>query len=115
MFAYSFFFFFFSSRRRHTRCALVTGVQTCALPIFNDEWEADNRNCRAMVWSWDDIVGYLNAFPELQRWYYENVIKVRNAKDLDEFILATIRMAFSRPAFEVPLHYESPDEFLQAL
>src|SRR3546814_281916 len=28
-------FFFFSSRRRHTRCALVTGVQTCALPIFS--------------------------------------------------------------------------------
>src|SRR3546814_1247910 len=31
MFAYV--CFFFSSRRRHTRCALVTGVQTCALPI----------------------------------------------------------------------------------
>src|SRR3546814_8485021 len=30
-----FFVFFFSSRRRHTRCALVTGVQTCALPIFH--------------------------------------------------------------------------------
>src|SRR3546814_8836794 len=27
------YLFFFSSRRRHTRCALVTGVQTCALPI----------------------------------------------------------------------------------
>src|SRR3546814_8920794 len=27
---------FFSSRRRHTRCALVTGVQTCALPICQD-------------------------------------------------------------------------------
>src|SRR3546814_14885732 len=26
--------FFFSGRRRHTRCALVTGVQTCALPIY---------------------------------------------------------------------------------
>src|SRR3546814_20333661 len=26
--------FVFSSRRRHTRCALVTGVQTCALPIY---------------------------------------------------------------------------------
>src|SRR3546814_10044758 len=26
--------FFFASRRRHTRCALVTGVQTCALPIY---------------------------------------------------------------------------------
>src|SRR3546814_1067957 len=33
------FFFFFSSRRRHTRCALVTGVQTCALPI----WLAANQ------------------------------------------------------------------------
>src|SRR3546814_1668198 len=33
LFCYFFFFFFFSSRRRHTRCALVTGVQTCALPI----------------------------------------------------------------------------------
>src|SRR3546814_19375083 len=32
-------FFFFSSRRRHTRCALVTGVQTCALPIC---WKFDN-------------------------------------------------------------------------
>src|SRR3546814_6157885 len=29
-------FFFFSSRRRHTRCALVTGVQTCALPISGE-------------------------------------------------------------------------------
>src|SRR3546814_1431319 len=29
-----YYFFFVSSRRRHTRCALVTGVQTCALPIF---------------------------------------------------------------------------------
>src|SRR3546814_12208610 len=29
--------FFFSSRRRHTRCALVTGVQTCALPILERE------------------------------------------------------------------------------
>src|SRR3546814_7126007 len=28
-------YFFFSSRRRHTRCALVTGVQTCALPILS--------------------------------------------------------------------------------
>src|SRR3546814_6770628 len=40
---YSCFCLFFSSRRRHTRCALVTGVQTCALPIFRcrvnpDRW-----------------------------------------------------------------------------
>src|SRR3546814_15550027 len=32
-FTFVLFYFFFSSRRRHTRCALVTGVQTCALPI----------------------------------------------------------------------------------
>src|SRR3546814_11229447 len=32
--------FFFSSRRRHTRCALVTGVQTCALPICNADADA---------------------------------------------------------------------------
>src|SRR3546814_4319194 len=32
-FFYLLFCFFFSSRRRHTICALVTGVQTCALPI----------------------------------------------------------------------------------
>src|SRR3546814_7962736 len=34
-----FFFFFFSSRRRHTSCALVTGVQTCALPICFGQME----------------------------------------------------------------------------
>src|SRR3546814_2979115 len=36
---------FFSSRRRHTRCALVTGVQTCALPIF-DRSAGHGGNCR---------------------------------------------------------------------
>src|SRR3546814_7927070 len=34
-------FFFFASRRRHTRCALVTGVQTCALPIFSTQAPTD--------------------------------------------------------------------------
>src|SRR3546814_9122259 len=33
LFAVCLIFFFFSSRRRHTRCALVTGVQTCALAV----------------------------------------------------------------------------------
>src|SRR3546814_10714357 len=39
------FIFFFSSRRRHTRCALVTGVQTCALPILG--WQC----CAGVAWS----------------------------------------------------------------
>src|SRR3546814_8080199 len=55
-------FFFFSSRRRHTRCALVTGVQTCALPICLEvncrnsapkvvgPWLTDRR-CLKPVWS----------------------------------------------------------------
>src|SRR3546814_3778239 len=58
--------FFFSSRRRHTRCALVTGVQTCALPISSsvngtlyvrgqpqdyDSWEAQG----ATGWGWSTI------------------------------------------------------------
>src|SRR3546814_4936705 len=39
----SFLAFFFSSRRRHTRCALVTGVQTCALPISARLLTVNNR------------------------------------------------------------------------
>src|SRR3546814_5397974 len=41
-------FFFFSSRRRHTRCALVTGVQTCALPISKET--KGEFNGRAMTY-----------------------------------------------------------------
>src|SRR3546814_19593626 len=47
--SYFFVCFFFSSRRRHTRCALVTGVQTCALPIFTSsrpDW-INERNKRS--------------------------------------------------------------------
>src|SRR3546814_18494616 len=40
-----FFMFFFSSRRRHTRCALVTGVQTCALPICQSPRRRCDRPC----------------------------------------------------------------------
>src|SRR3546814_13605405 len=51
------YFFFFSSRRRHTRCALVTGVQTCALPIYRYRGarrqrfprHADDRKARRMT------------------------------------------------------------------
>src|SRR3546814_9403323 len=45
------FYFFFSSRRRHTICALVTGVQTCALPISD----------RAMV----EMLAFVGAAPRL--------------------------------------------------
>src|SRR3546814_1961324 len=49
------FLFFLSSRRRHTRCALVTGVQTCALPISdrgaNSIGRADTISLRRR-WAW---------------------------------------------------------------
>src|SRR3546814_1743546 len=48
--------FFFSSRRRHTRCALVTGVQTCALPIFIGVGKTRRRR-RPMA----DLFTYPNA------------------------------------------------------
>src|SRR3546814_5597092 len=59
------FVFFFSSRRRHTRCALVTGVQTCALPIYRsvnrmlyvhiierDLSEAAAERCSQVMFAW---------------------------------------------------------------
>src|SRR3546814_18182535 len=41
--------FFFSSRRRHTSCALVTGVQTCALPIFAPLIRSDQEDTDRVV------------------------------------------------------------------
>src|SRR3546814_470313 len=42
-------YFFFSSRRRHTICALMTGVQTCALPIFLAADLAGEAQCNLIV------------------------------------------------------------------
>src|SRR3546814_15562933 len=42
------YWFFFSSRRRHTRCALVTGVQTCALPISGEAKVKAEANSAAL-------------------------------------------------------------------
>src|SRR3546814_13493203 len=42
--------FFFSSRRRHTRCALVTGVQTCALPIYSNGYSLVRRLAADKAW-----------------------------------------------------------------
>src|SRR3546814_4690497 len=68
-------FFFFSSRRRHTRCALVTGVQTCALPIYvlleqACEWSAERsapafRELRALGFG---ACRLALAVPEEQEW-----------------------------------------------
>src|SRR3546814_10789589 len=51
--------FFFSSRKRHTRCALVTGVQTCALPILGEQAARAGR----VQWSVEQMFDY---FPRLK-------------------------------------------------
>src|SRR3546814_8955759 len=55
LFVCLFLFFFFSSRRRHTICALVTGVQTCALPIFEREGHADRPPPSDQHWGFDHV------------------------------------------------------------
>src|SRR3546814_3301358 len=50
--------FFFASRRRHTRCALVTGVQTCALPISRLPSAAA---CTSKISNWSDTVNQNQA------------------------------------------------------
>src|SRR3546814_1703147 len=64
-----YFCFFFSSRRRHTRCALVTGVQTCALPIFGKNFADGRGNValsleynRANMVTYTDSPGLTGAF-----------------------------------------------------
>src|SRR3546814_11215173 len=54
--------FFFSSRRRHTRCALVTGVQTCALPISGSPAVRSWR-LRGRLWRSDEARGLLLVSP----------------------------------------------------
>src|SRR3546814_10515709 len=53
--------FFFSSRRRHTRCALVTGVQTCALPIWIGTVEGFGAMIRFL------------APPDMQRFFDDDI------------------------------------------
>src|SRR3546814_7366325 len=86
-------FFFFSSRRRHTRCALVTGVQTCALPISRND--APPPSGRAMQinrgnevrenWQWFLVNGKLTGSD------YTVKIETLKAKLLNEIGRASCR------------------------
>src|SRR3546814_10489753 len=73
-------FFFFSSRRRHTRCALVTGVQTCALPI------SATYRCRV-----------LERGIELAR--HADLLQAGIVLEVDEHLLAIVRPAGFFPDF----------------
>src|SRR3546814_4321924 len=60
--------FFFSSRRRHTRCALVTGVQTCALPIclLTPDRKPEDVDAALRPKSLDEFVGQKGARDNLR-------------------------------------------------
>src|SRR3546814_8668916 len=66
---------FFSSRRRHTRCALVTGVQTCALPIFKAaiaKGEGDNLDTlasRVFGWLIEDLRDGRTPMDQRVQWF----------------------------------------------
>src|SRR3546814_2448675 len=69
------FCFFFSSRRRHTRCALVTGVQTCALPIYRMRGPLvppgeEPVSVRGRVPKWQGVVAAMRALFERE---WENI------------------------------------------
>src|SRR3546814_4277056 len=69
---------FFSSRRRHTRCALVTGVQTCALPI----WTTDLATIVDRVQSHDpDLMLYV--VDQRQHLHFEQVFRAASKAGLD--------------------------------
>src|SRR3546814_2884249 len=63
----SILFFFFSSRRRHTRCALVTGVQTCALPI---SWLLTDDYAVGDVGTAGGLIFYRNPHVARDGWRY---------------------------------------------
>src|SRR3546814_12662268 len=89
-----FLLFFFSSRRRHTRCALVTGVQTCALPICrnwvfkNDAQKAWLEACVAKGYTvpdWPKAYGGAGLTPEQTKVFKQEMKRIHARSPLDSF------------------------------
>src|SRR3546814_9329660 len=77
-------YFFFSSRRRHTRCALVTGVQTCALPIcygiVNKVVPDDQVEAAAYEWA----AKIAEGAPLTARWHKQFIYRLMEPAPLTE-------------------------------
>src|SRR3546814_3878830 len=70
-------FFFFSSRRRHTRCALVTGVQTCALPILSRErLVVFSRGSRTLAFPREQRSSGSRGLERLMHWWHRLPLNV---------------------------------------
>src|SRR3546814_1288999 len=73
--------FFFSSRRRHTRCALVTGVQTCALPISTRQHRVTVIRCADdFVILCDDLDTLKAAIGDAEDWLAAMGLRIKAAK-----------------------------------
>src|SRR3546814_1172664 len=80
--------FFFSSRRRHTRCALVTGVQTCALPIC---WYVLGQEVKAFEERWAETCGTPHC------------IGVGNGMDAIELVLRALEIGDGDEVITTPM------------
>src|SRR3546814_9322036 len=80
--------FFFSSRRRHTRCALVTGVQTCALPISQQErYEALTHELRCLVCQNETIAdSSAELADDLRRQVYAQVAAGKSDAEIKRYL-----------------------------
>src|SRR3546814_1196070 len=75
-------FFLFSSRRRHTRCALVTGVQTCALPISRSD-DPDAAELLDVKKNLADVMKVTKELLELKR---EGLKKEKRFPDIQQCV-----------------------------
>src|SRR6059058_2872590 len=101
------FFFFFSSRRRHTRCRYVTGVQTCALPIYAGPLLADVAELYGAVADEKGLKLEVNTPAEL---------RVRGDRELIQQAVANLldnAVKFSTPGGTVRLYGEMTEDGLR--
>src|SRR3546814_5473706 len=106
-----FVYFFFSSRRRHTRCALVTGVQTCALPILAksrlDRTAADPQPDAAIhrnPFTFQALVARMEFVARLRIQKEDMIVEWQHQTGVDggtEFHLLLHQSARRRPSLEI--------------
>src|SRR3546814_1473120 len=92
-------YFFVSSRRRHTRCALVTGVQTCALPISGMEI-SDAEGARQLYQSAAEFDLPMAGPFENERWAFDDWGMTF------EGLLSGVLRGSSLPGYDKPLDPE---------
>src|SRR3546814_5382954 len=95
--SFTHFYFFFSSRRRHTRCALVTGVQTCALPIFFPDYRKTETDYfrRVGIFPVMHVIGIRKSLVEQHPWLPVSVFKRSEERRVGKECVSTCRSRWS--------------------